>query len=151
MRTKRITTNKRKLPHYTVDEYKSNLGLEHSEELFGIEIELPYQCPRIDSFIADIEMLHNHLNRLNNLVDNNENNVNAIYIQRECNIIKEYESVMKESYEEVRKACEKLRSRGEAWKRLARNLFDEVPNNKRFIDDKFKSKTIKNGKEDYPY
>lgn len=149
MRAKRIVRKKTK--HYNIDELKSSLNIEHSEELFDIEIELPYQCPRIDSFITDVEMLRDHLNRLTNLVDNNENNVNNIYIQRECNILKEYESTIKESYEEVRRACESLRKRGEDWKRLARNLFDEVPDNIKFIDDKFKTKIEKNGKEDYPY
>lgn len=123
---------------YTIDELKSLFNLEHSEELFGIEKELPYQCPRIDSFITDIEAMNEHINRLDLLISNNENNINKIYIERECNIIKEYNSVFKESFEEVRKSCESLRTRGEGWKRLARNLFDLVPNNKKYIDPKFK-------------
>jgi hypothetical protein len=141
MRTKRtnVRTNiSRKTHKYTVDEFKTQLNLSHSEELFDIEAEIPYQCSRIDSFIADVEIMREHLNRMNNLIDNNEDNKNAIYIQRECNVLKEYELVMKETYEELRTACEKLRSRGEGWKRLARNLFDETPDNKRFIADKFK-------------
>lgn len=145
------TLKKVNLKQYTIDELKMNLKLDHSEQLFGFEPELPYQCPRIDSFIADVEMMRDHINRLSNLIDNNENNCNALYISRECNILKEYELVIKETYEEIRKSCESLRRRGEDWKHLARNLFSEVPNNVRFIDDKFKDKIDEYGKEDDTY
>lgn len=128
----------RRASQYSVDGLKSLFNLDHSEELFGIEKEIPYQCPRIDSFIADVEAMKEHVDRLSNLIDNNENNINKVFIDRECNILKEYELTLRESFEELRKSCDNLRIRGEGWKKLARNLFNEVPNNKRYIDPKFK-------------
>jgi hypothetical protein len=127
----------RKSVHYTVDDLKHKLDLNHSEELFGIEIEIPQQCPKINSFIDDIKAMRDHINRLSELIDDNENNTNKIYIERECNIIKEYEKVLIESFEEVRDACQSLRTRGEQWKQLTRNLFDNIPYNKKYIDPKF--------------
>ena len=127
----------RKPIRYTVDDLKSKLDLDSSEELFGIEIEVPQQCPKINSFIDDIKVMRDHINRLSELINDNENNSNRIYIERECNIIKEYEKVLIESFEEVRDACQSLRTRGEGWKRLARNLFDNIPYNKKYVDPKF--------------
>jgi len=122
---------------YTVDGLKNLLNLDHSEELFGIEKELPYQCPRIDSFLTDIKTMSSHISRLRELVNDDQNGDNKIYIIRECNVIEEYQNVLKDSFEEVRKSCDSLRRRGDGWKKLARNLFNEVSNNKRFIDQKF--------------
>ena len=132
-----IRRTKRKIIQHTLNELKNDLNLDHSEELFGIEKEISYQCPRIDSFISDIEVMKDHINRLSDLANHNENNINEIYIQRECNILKEYDITIRESFEELRKSCDNLRLRGEGWKKLARNLFEKVPNNKRFIDPKF--------------
>jgi hypothetical protein len=125
---------------YTVDKLKNHLNIDYSEELFGIEKELPYQCPRIDSFISDIRAMQSHISRLKELMNDDENGNNKIYIKREFVIIEEYQDTLKDSFEEVRKACDSLRSRGEGWKKLARNLFDEVPNNKRFVDEKYRDK-----------
>jgi hypothetical protein len=125
---------------YTVDGLKNDLNLDHSEELFGFEKELPYQCPRIDSFLTDIRAMDTHISRLKELIREDENGNNKIYITRECNIIQEYQDILKDSFEEVRKSCESLRGRGDGWKKLARNLFDQLPNNKRFVDEKFLDK-----------
>jgi hypothetical protein len=129
---------RRRKSQYSVDGLKSLLNLDNSEDLFGIEKEIPYQCPRVDSFISDVEAMENHVDRLLTLIDENNENVNKTYIERECKILKEYEESLKVSFEELRTSCDNLRNRGEGWKRLARNMFDYVPNNKRFVDPKFK-------------
>jgi len=132
--------NKKRIPkdhlHYTVDDLKYTLGVEHSESVFDIEEEITLQCPRIDSFLEDINLVKDHLLKLNNLISNNINNINKSYIDREISILEKYQDSLGEQFEELRTSCEKLRSWGNSWKHLARNLFDELPNNESFIANK---------------
>lgn len=120
--------------HYTILGLKSKLGFKHSDQIFGIPDEIPFQCPRIDSFIADIKLMQDHIERLQKLVHDNENNINEDHIGRECSILKEYQKTFIDSFEELRTACDNLRTRGNLWKRLANKLFDSLDNNKKFID-----------------
>jgi len=131
----------KKPTHYTVDQLKTQLELEQSEELFGIDTEMPFQCPRINSFLQDLELLEKHIDRMKELALDNEiqdETQRGIYVEREYNVIVEYFKVLKESFEELRSSCENLRHRGEGWKQLARNMFDKLPLTlqKRFINSK---------------
>jgi hypothetical protein len=127
---------------YSVEKLKEKFKLEHSDELFGITNEIPQQCPRINLFIEDINTIKHHLDRLEELV-NDEDNVerNKRLIKRELDVIVKYIRETKDSFEELRTACETLRSWGTGWKHLARNLFVKVPNNKTFLEEKFKKLT----------
>lgn len=137
--------NKINLKQYTVDRLKDKLNLDHSEELFNIEAEKPYQCPRIDSFLKDLDLIKQHVNRLAEIAkdeDIKDIDNRKLYANRELEVLEKYCDVMKDSYEEIRSACDSLRTRGEDWKKLARNLFNKHPFNiqKGFIDVKFKDK-----------
>ena len=133
MRT--TTTNKN---HYDVDVLKRQLQVDHSEDVFGIEPEIPTQCPRIDLFKKDVDALFEHIKRMKTLIEDGEDNainaqLNIPYLQREIEIIRLYENSLDIQFEELRTACDSLRTRGSGWKQLARNLFNKVPNNKSFI------------------
>lgn len=141
----------RKSNPITVDDLKEKFELQHSEELFGIEAEIPTQCTRIDSFIHDISDIIDHTERLKNLLDpdDNLNNINKPYIDREIEIIKLYQESLKNGFEELRTACEKLRKRGNEWEHLARNMFPEIPDNKRFIDKKYSKRKTQQDEINY--
>ncbi len=138
-RNSRSRSTRSKKSPYTVDGLKSLFNLDHSEELFGIEKEIPFQCPRIDTFIDDVDMMNKHILKLEQLIENDtEDHKNKYLIERECEILCKYRETLTQSFEELRSACDNLRIRGEGWKRLARNMFPNVPNNQRYIDSKFK-------------
>jgi hypothetical protein len=123
--------------HYTIDKLKLKFGLEHSNEVFGIKKEVPYQCPRIDSFIEDIELLKQHLNRIKSYAFDNPEKINDPYIIREYDIIKSYVDTLKNQFEELRESCDSLRVLGNDWKKLAITLFEDIPNNGKYIDEKY--------------
>jgi hypothetical protein len=123
---------------HSVDKLKEKFGIEHSDELFGIPAEIPQQCPRINTFISDVNTLKRHINQLEELIDDEANaENNKRFVSRELRVINEYIKETENSFEEMRTACENLRSWGTGWKRLARNLFAKVPNNKCFLEEKY--------------
>ena len=127
---------------HSVEELKTRFGLEHSDALFGIDPEIPQQCPRIDLFIDDVNTIKQRTDKLKELVRDTDNVIrNKRLTQREFEVIEKYVDETKESLEELRTACENLRSWGQSWKRLARNLFAKVPNNKFFLEEKYKKLT----------
>ena len=124
---------------HSVEDLKNRFNLEHSDDLFGISQEIPLQCPRINIFTDDINDLRKHIDKLEELVNDTENfQRNKYLIEREFAIISKYMSTTKDSFEELRSAFENLRSWGQGWKILARNLFTKVPNNKSFLEEKYK-------------
>ena len=127
------------IKQHTVESLKSKFNLEHSDELFGIEHEIPLQCPRINLFISDIDILKQHIDKLEELVNDKEDFIlNTELISREFRIIHEYTITTKYAFDELRTAFENLRSWGQGWKHLTRNLFIKVPNNKVFLEEKFR-------------
>jgi len=123
----------------TTDTLKRNFNLQHSEPLFGIIEEMPLQCPRINQFQEDMESLMSHVEKLRGLLNEEKElmELNLKLMIREVEIINQYRHPMNESFEELRTACENLRSWGHGWKGLAKKLFSKVPNNKTFLDKKF--------------
>lgn len=143
MKAKSNNTNtKRRVIHkYSLHELTRKLDIKDSEELFNIEKEIPFQCPKIDSFIEYVKLFEQHLKRLDTLVYNNdEDKSNNKYIDIEMDILNKYQKLLEDSFEELRHSCESLRKRGNEWKILAQNMFDNVPNNIEFIDSKFHDK-----------
>lgn len=125
---------------YTVDGIKYSLVLQESEEVFEITAEIPQQCPRINQFIKDVDILKDHLSLLQDLMENPSKNKE--YIEREIRVITEYVSSFNPEFEELRTACETLRKWGNEWKHLARNIFDETSPEiqKEFIPSNIKTK-----------
>lgn len=125
--------------HYTVDELKRKIQVDNSEEVFGIEPEIPTQCPRVDGvFKKNISLLFKHVERLKELINDGKDDkinseLNKNYIDHEIEAIESYENILDNHLEELRSACDSLRQRGEGWKRLARSLFDKMPKNKTFV------------------
>jgi chromosome segregation ATPase len=126
------------ITHYTINKLKSKFGIEHSNEVFGIKKEASYQCPRIDSFIEDIEFLEQHLNRLEKYALDNPEKINDLYINREYDVVKSYVNTLKNQFEELRESCDNLRNFGNDWKKLAITLFEDIPNNKKYINEKYR-------------
>jgi len=117
----------KKVKKETIEDLKRSFDLKHSEELFGIIEEIPFQCPRIDEFISDLDKFEEHLDKLSSLTDHNENDINVPYIERETNILHAYLPAIKTQFEELRKSYENLRQWGDEWKSLAKKLFDKIP------------------------
>lgn len=118
---------------------KQKFNLKSSEELFGITPEMPLQCPRINEFEDDLDLLKKHFDKLCSLIKDKDNiSLNAEYIEREIAIIEKYFEYINNGYEELRTACENLRNRGNGWKLLFKEAFPYIPNNVDHIDEKFK-------------
>jgi hypothetical protein len=126
----------------TINELKCEFELDHAEQLFGIIEEISFQCPRIDEFIEDLEGFERHLDKLSSLSDHNDNDINVPYIEREMDILHAYLPGIKSQFEELRKSYGNLREWGDAWKSLAKKLFEDIPYNNKYLDKKFKNKNI---------
>lgn len=129
----------RKSKHYYIEQIKTEHNLKSSEQIFNIEEEIPLQCPRIDSFIEDSREMENHVDKINRLI-NNDTEINKPYTKREIEILLLYITTLRNQFEELRTACDNLRTRGHQWKILAKRLFDEIPNNGKHINPKYKNK-----------
>jgi hypothetical protein len=112
----------------TINELKCEFELDHAEQLFGI--------------IEDLEGFERHLDKLSSLSDHNDNDINVPYIEREMDILHAYLPGIKSQFEELRKSYGNLREWGDAWKSLAKKLFEDIPYNNKYLDKKFKNKNI---------
>ncbi len=125
---------KKIIRHHTISSLKSRFEIKTSEDIFEINKEIPLQCPRIDTFIDEIYDIERHLQKVKDMTSNYKE-LDKPYIDRELEILRTAIACIPNQFEELRIACENLRSRGNGWKKLAKDLFDQLPNNEKYIGE----------------
>ncbi|MGG4267400.1 hypothetical protein [Peribacillus simplex] len=87
-----------------------------SEELFDIEQPAEYQCPKIDSLIKSMSLMES-LTKVTNHTDEDDMRSQLSDIEHEVYGIDS-------QLEELREAIESVRTWGESWKKVVKNLIE---------------------------